>query len=136
MPNIINLVTMRTIKIIALFLGGVWLFSCNEMIDNYYRVKEEENYVSPYRGRWSGVYTGAHVNGTFKMEVARSGRVEIERYLDSVFQEKVSGYVLHHGGIYPIHSSSSGFTFYGSLLERKGTWKQYDKSGTCKTVIV
>jgi len=48
------------------------LFSCERIMDNYWKEQERKNYTSPYMGTWTGTYTGDE-RGTFTLEVSKSG---------------------------------------------------------------
>ena len=54
------------------------LFSCERMIDNYWKEQERKNYTSPYMGTWTGTYTGDE-RGTFTLEVSKSGYMKNEK---------------------------------------------------------
>lgn len=46
------------------------LFSCERMIDNYWKEQERKNYTSPYMGTWTGTYTGKEGLSLWKYQKA------------------------------------------------------------------
>lgn len=114
------------------YLTFVLLFSftsCNHIIDEIDRDREEENYTTPYMGKWQGSYTGDE-NGTLTLNVSKSGSIEVIRTSGS-FQETFYT-SLAGGGSGAISTSSgspSGFIIYGSLETKSGTWVKGNLKG-------
>lgn len=108
--------------------------SCSHIIDEIDRDREEENYTTPYMGKWQGSYTGDE-NGTLTMNVGKSGSVEVIRTSGS-FQETF--YTALAGGgsgaISTNSGSSSGFVIYGSLESKSGTWVKGNLKGSWSVV--
>lgn len=117
-----------------LFILLFSLTSCSHIIDEIDRDREEENYTTPYMGKWQGSYTGDE-NGTLTLNVNKSGSIEVIRTSGS-FQETF--YISLAGGgsgaISTNSGSSSGFIIYGSLETKSGTWIKGNLKGTWSVV--
>lgn len=115
-----KLITMiKTIKIFSVLSALIFLFSCDEIERN----REQDNYVTPYKGKWVGTYTGDQ-SGTLVLNVGEKGGVEGTR-TSMEFQENF--YTSMNGGgsgaLSTMSPSPSGFILYGSLETKSGTWK-------------
>ncbi|NML70308.1 hypothetical protein HHL23_10910 [Chryseobacterium sp. RP-3-3] len=108
----------------------LFLASCSEIIDNIDRQKEQENYVSPYMGKWIGTFTG-EVSGDLILNVSKSGSIEVTRIVNTNVEE-VYYTSLQGAGSAAISPSASpkGFVLTGSLETKSGTWKQQYWSGS------
>lgn len=108
----------------------LFLSSCSEIQDNLDRKREQENYVSPYMGKWTGTYTG-EISGTLILNVSKSGSIEVTRIVNSNVEE-VYYANLQSAGSAAISPSTSpkGFVLIGSLETKSGTWKQKYWSGS------
>lgn len=108
----------------------LFLSSCSEIEDNLDRKREQENYVSPYMGKWTGTYTG-EISGTLILNVSKNGSIEVTRIVDSNVEE-VYYANLQSAGSAAISPSTSpkGFVLTGSLETKSGTWKQKYWSGS------
>jgi len=110
---------IKTIKILSLLLTLGFLLSCDEIERN----REQDNYVTPYKGKWVGTYTGDQ-SGTLVLTVGEKGGVEGVK-TSMGFQETF--YTAMQGGgsgaLSVMSPSPSGFLLYGSLETRSGTWK-------------
>lgn len=49
---------MKTLRILSL-IALLSLVSCDRIIDNYWENREKENYVSPFRGVYTGTYSAS-----------------------------------------------------------------------------
>lgn len=124
MTNIIN------IKFSAIILSLFLLFSCTEIIDEHYKDVAQENYISPYMGKWVGSYTG-DTSGSLVLNVNKSGHMEITRMVNNNVQEVYYTDLLGGGsGSLNPSTSPTGFTLYGSLQTKSGTWKQQNWIGS------
>src|ERR1700750_2655689 len=61
------------------------LSSCRETEDH----NPDENYVSPYMGKWVGTYSG-ELNGTLILNVSKSGSMEVTRTVNNNVEEVYS----------------------------------------------
>ncbi|RNA60603.1 hypothetical protein D1631_00965 [Chryseobacterium nematophagum] len=52
------------------------MFSCSHVVDEMYLHDAQNNYVSPYQGKWMGSYIG-DTNGTIILNVSKSGNIEV-----------------------------------------------------------
>jgi len=100
--------------------------SCDQISDNYWEKKEQENHTSPFMGKWVGTYSGAQV-GTLTIEISKSGNI-----IGSLGRTEVdlASYVYDDGTLQPVMSNTLSFTLYGNLKDKKGTWKDKDQQGT------
>ena len=89
------------------------LFSCERIIDNYWKEQERKNYTSPY------------------MEVGKSGYMKrVTRTSGTFYEEQSMGCVLHDGTLQQVYSGDSKFMIQGSLRFGKGEWKKEGQRGT------
>lgn len=100
--------------------------SCDQISDNYWEKKEQENHTSPFMGKWVGTYSGAQV-GTLTIEVSKSGNITGSLGRTEV---DLASYVYDDGTLQPVMSNTLNFTLYGNLKDKKGTWKDKDQQGT------
>ena len=115
------------IKVSLLFCAFLTLSSCEQIMDNYWERKTEENYVSPYKGVYIGNYTGSD-RGTLRIEISKKDFVEVKRVSSmNNYTETLEG-----GMIGPsfnkVISRTSGFTILGNVTSNpqntySGTWK-------------
>ncbi|MCJ8498453.1 hypothetical protein MVI27_09285 [Chryseobacterium salipaludis] len=121
----------KLFKIYLLLLTGWALWSCDFLSSRFDLEKEkqaQENYQSPYMGKWTGTYTGDGA-GTLVFNVFKSGNVEVTRTAGGstdLFYVKVGD----GGAIYNTPSPNSGFILYGNLAQKTGTWKMGDWTGS------
>lgn len=110
---------IRKIKIFTLLITLISFTSCDEIERN----REEDKYVTPYKGKWVGNYTGDQ-SGTLVLNVGEKGGIEGTR-TSMEFQEIF--YTAMQGGgsgaLSTMSPSPSGFILYGSLETKSGTWK-------------
>ncbi len=98
------------------------LCSCQQIIDNYWERKEEENYTSPFKGKYIGSYNGDEI-GTLVLEVDKKGYVTVTRNtVIGVNETFVSGVIQDIGALQAV-KSQSGFTLLGNINAKTGTWK-------------
>lgn len=116
---------MKPKTLLPFFIMLISLTSCDRIIDNYYEQEAQENYTSPYMGKWVGNYTGQG-NGTLIISVAKSGSITGNYGPNN---DMVLGFVLDDGALTPVISETPIFTMYGSLNTKKGTWKNGDLTG-------
>lgn len=116
---------MKLKTLLPFFIMLISLASCDRIIDNYYEQQAQENYTSPYMGKWVGNYTGQG-NGTLIISVAKSGSITGNYGPNN---DMVLGFVLDDGALTPVISETPIFTMYGSLNTKKGTWKNGDLTG-------
>ncbi len=103
--------------------------SCDQILDNYWDRKAQEQYVSPYKGIYKGTYSGDEV-GTITIEVTKNGYTTLVKTskfgTDDSFS---SGKVMDDGSLYSVRLQS-GFTLLGNLNTKSGTWKMGEWNGT------
>ena len=116
------------IRFTLIILSILSLVSCQQMFDNYWERKEEENYVSPYKGVYKGNYSGDEV-GSLTIEVAQNGYISVTKVSQfSTENSFVSGMVRDDGALQSV-TLQSGFTLQGNLKTKSGTWKMGDWIG-------
>ena len=114
---------------LLLLLFSLTLFSCDQILDNYWDRKAEENYVSPFKGIYKGNYSGDEV-GTLTIEVAKNGYTSVTRIAAFGTEEtSFSGMVRDDGALQSV-MLRSGFTLLGNLNAKSGTWKMGDWNGS------
>ncbi|ACU08399.1 hypothetical protein FIC_01957 [Flavobacteriaceae bacterium 3519-10] len=114
---------------LLLLLFSLTLFSCDQILDNYWDRKAEENYVSPFKGIYKGNYSGDEV-GTLSIEVAKNGYTSVTRIAAFGTEESTfSGMVRDDGALQSV-KLESGFTLLGNLNAKSGTWKMGDWNGS------
>ncbi|MCW3162798.1 hypothetical protein [Chryseobacterium oryctis] len=118
---------VKNIKFLTLIVILISLISC---VQN----REEDNYVTPYKGTWTGNYSGDQI-GTLIMKVSEKGTVEVKR-TSMEFQETFYTSLLGggSGALSTMTPSASGFIVYGSLETKSGTWKMGALQGTWSVV--
>lgn len=119
---------MRTTLLLVFIL---LLSSCERIIEQNQFNNEQSNYTSPYQGTWYGTYSGSGVNSAFTLKVYKAGNVEVIGTSGNS-SETFYGQVLDNGSLNSVYSQSSGFTLYGNLNTKNGTWKQNDLAGNWK----
>ncbi|AZI33171.1 hypothetical protein [Kaistella carnis] len=117
---------MRIYKFIILF-ALFSLFSCQQIVDNYWERKAEENYSSPYKGVYIGTYSGSD-QGTLRIEISAKDFVEVKRMstLNAVNETFEGGMI--GASFNQVKSRTSGFTILGNVISSpqntySGTWK-------------
>lgn len=116
-----------TIKYFMILFSLLSVFSCQHVLDEIERDKNEENYTSPYMGKWSGSYSGDQ-SGTLILNVTKSGSIEGTKVSQGHQETFYSGLI--GSSINSTSTSSSGFILYGNLESKSGTWKMGSLSGT------
>lgn len=103
------------------------LFSCQQIVDNYWERKAEENYSSPYKGVYIGTYSGSD-QGTLRIEISAKDFVEVKRMstLNAVNETFEGGMI--GASFNQVKSRTSGFTILGNVISSpqntySGTWK-------------
>lgn len=102
------------------------LYSCQQIVDNGFDREQEANYTSPYMGKWVGTYQGQE-SGNITINVSKSGSIFGTYGQNS---ELAVSYVLDDGVLLPVNSEDIMFILYGSLINKKGTWKRGNLQGT------
>lgn len=115
------------IKYLLLIFPLLSVFSCEHVLDEMERNKNEKNYTSPYMGKWSGTYTGDE-SGTLVLNVKKGG--SIEGVKTSQGQQETFYSELIGSSINSMPISNSGFTLYGNLESKSGTWKMGNLNGS------
>ncbi|MBB4805216.1 hypothetical protein HNP38_000488 [Chryseobacterium defluvii] len=117
-----------------IILASFTLFSCDHIIDEIDREREEESYTTPYMGKWTGNFNGDQ-SGTLVLNVGKSGTIEGVRVSGS-FQETFYTSLLGggSGAINGITTSGSGFVLHGSLESKSGTWTIGNLNGTWSVI--
>ncbi|WP_147473894.1 hypothetical protein [Chryseobacterium nematophagum] len=107
------------------------MFSCSYIVDEMYLHDAQNNYISPYQGKWVGSYIG-DMNGTIILNVSKSGDIEVIRLVNGNIEETYFTSLLGggSGALNPSPSPISGFRLYGSLETKSGTWKQQNIGGS------
>lgn len=114
---------------VMLFMLAFTISSCDRILDDYWERKAEENYVSPFKGIYKGNYSGDEV-GTLTIEVAKNGYTSVTRITAFGTEETFfSGMVRDDGAIQSV-KLESGFTLFGNLIAKSGTWKMGDWNGS------
>jgi len=116
---------MKTKTILSLLILSCSFISCDQIIDNYYEQQAQENYTSPYMGKWVGTYTGQG-NGNLIISVAKSGSITGNYGPNN---EMILSSVLDDGSLIPVISETPLFVLSGSLIHKKGTWKNGNLTG-------
>ena len=73
---------IRKLYFLFLIIIPLSLLSCidaDEIVNNIDQHNAEENYTSPYMGKWVGTYSGDAINGTLILNVSKSGSIEVTR---------------------------------------------------------
>lgn len=117
---------MKLKTILSLLILSCTFTSCEQILDNYWEKKEQENHTSPFMGRWAGTYYGTEA-GTLVIEVSKSGNITGTLGMTEV---DLASYVYDDGTLQPVLSNTLTFTLYGNLRDKKGTWKNKDKQGS------
>ena len=117
----------RLLRLSVLMLAFT-MTSCDQILDNYWDRKAQEQYVSPYKGTYKGNYSGDEV-GTITIEVTKNGYTSLVKTskfgTDDSFS---SGKVMDDGSLYSVRLQS-GFTLLGNLNTKSGTWKMGEWNG-------
>lgn len=116
---------MKTKTILSLLTLSCAFISCDQITDNYYEHQAQENYTSPYMGKWVGSYTGQG-SGNITLSVSKSGNIT------GTYGQNNDGlvsYVYDDGTLQPVLSENYTFFLYGKLKDKKGTWKNGMLSG-------
>lgn len=121
------------IRIFFFLLAMVPMVSCEQIMDNYWDRKAEENYVSPYKGTYAGSFAG-NDSGSLKIEVSKSDNVTITKHSsisnsDEIYYDGLIGAAFNGSP-----SPATGFKLLGNLNSPNnsysGTWTQGSSSGT------
>ena len=81
--------------------------------------------MGTYVGELSGNATGALI-----INIKKSGSVEVTKTFSGNSETFLQGIVFEGGALEKVSSPSTGFTLYGNLNSKGGTWKQGSWSGS------
>lgn len=124
---------MRTFNHFLILFVTFTLNSCQQILDNYWERKEEENYTSPFKGKYVGSYNGDET-GMIVLEVDKMGYVTVTKNSSlGVNEIFISGVIQDTGGFQAV-KSQSGFTLLGNLNAKSGTWKMGDWKGNWSVI--
>ncbi|HAT3992651.1 hypothetical protein [Elizabethkingia anophelis] len=119
----------RNFKIIFTAFSFFMFVSCDSM-----REREAiKNYTSPYMGTYVGELSG-NVTGALIINIKKSGSVEVTKTFSGNSETFLQGIVFEGGALEKVSSSSTGFTLYGNLNSKGGTWKQGSWSGSWSVI--
>lgn len=118
----------KFLNIIFSFFFIFALFSCTEFWRDQENRIAEDNYISPYLGIWTGTYSGDE-SGNLTLNIKKDGRIEVTRKYNEIIDIFYTT-VYEGGSIYNSPSPNTGFTLYGNMEQKGGTWKQGSSTGT------
>jgi hypothetical protein len=109
----------------VIILASLMFLSCDSM-----REREAiKNYASPYMGTYVGELSG-NTAGALIINVKKSGSVEVTKTFSGNSETFLQGIVFEGGALEKVSSPSTGFTLYGNLNSKSGTWTQGSWSGS------
>ncbi|KUG10980.1 hypothetical protein BEI02_18610 [Elizabethkingia sp. HvH-WGS333] len=115
----------RNFKIIFTAFSLFMFLSCDSM-----REREAiKNYTSPYMGTYVGELSG-NVTGALIINIKKSGSVEVTKTFSGNSETFLQGIVFEGGALEKVSSPNTGFTLYGNLNSKGGTWMQGSWSGS------
>ncbi|TXF77200.1 hypothetical protein [Chryseobacterium sp.] len=121
------------IKNLFFLLALVPLISCEQVMDNYWDRKAEENYISPYKGTYLGSFAG-NDSGSLKIEVSKSDNVTITKHSSISNSDEMYYDGLIGASFNGSPSPATGFKLLGNLNSSNntysGNWTQGNASGT------
>ena len=79
-------------------------------------------------GIWTGTYSGDE-SGNLTLNIKKDGRIEVTRKYNEIIDIFYTT-VYEGGSIYNSPSPNTGFTLYGNMEQKGGTWKQGSSTGT------
>ena len=109
-----------------MIISLVSLQSCEDVIDQIYENKQEQNYVSPYQGNYTGTYTG-DVSGNLIINVSEKGTIEITRNTLNASETYLTGFI--NASFNTTNKAASGFMLIGNLNSKMGTWEMGSLKG-------
>lgn len=118
-----------------LLILSVSLMSCSEaltdeIINTIHENNAQENYTSPFMGKWVGTYSGDAISGTLILNVSKSGSIEVTRAENGAVAEVHYTSIQGASGALNPAPSPKGFVLYGSLQSKSGTWNFKHWSGS------
>ena len=104
------------------------LVSCSEILDRQREREQQENYVTPYKGKYIGTING-DMSGNLTLDISKGGTMEVKR--ETGGQQVMTYQSLLGGGSGVISSPTSftEFTLIGSFETKSGTWKMGAQQG-------
>lgn len=119
-------IKMKRISGILMIMSLLTLQSCEDVVDQIYENKQEQNFVSPYRGTYSGTYTG-DVSGNLTINVSEKGTIEIIRNTLNSSESYLTGFI--NASFNTTNRAPSGFMLIGNLNSKMGTWEMGSLKG-------
>ncbi|WP_265429095.1 hypothetical protein [Chryseobacterium sp. YIM B08800] len=115
-------------RILAVFtiISFVILQSCEDVVDQIYENKQEQNTVSPYQGNYTGTYTG-DVSRNLIINVSEKGTIEITRNTLNSSESYLTGFI--NASFNTTNRAPSGFILIGNLNSKMGTWEMGSLKG-------
>ena len=107
----------------------LFLVSCDYIWERQKEKQAQENYVSPFQGIWVGKYNGDE-KGDLTIKVAKNGSISFIRSSEhGITDDVTNGLVRDDSALQSVSSLQSGFTLFGNLQQKSGTWKMGDWKG-------
>ena len=103
------------------------LISCESVLDEIHKDEAEQNYVSPFRGKYIGNYSG-DLNGSLTVNVSDKGSVEVIR--STLNSQEVYYTGLINSSFNTTIKSATGFMLIGNLNSLNGTWEMGSSKGS------
>ncbi len=116
----------KTISVVLMIVSCMSLQSCEDVIDQIYENKQEQNAVSPYQGNYTGTYTG-DVSGNLIINVSEKGTIEITRNTLNASETYLTGFI--NASFNTTNRAPSGFMLIGNLNSKMGTWEMGSLKG-------
>lgn len=113
-------IRMKRISVLLMIISLLTFQSCEDVVDEIYKNKEEQNYVSPHRGKYTGTYTGDSA-GELIINVSEKGSVEITRTSLNSNESYYTGLI--NASFNTTNKAPSGFMLIGNLNSKMGTWE-------------
>jgi hypothetical protein len=119
-------IRMKRISVLLMIISLLTFQSCEDVVDEIYKNKEEQNYVSPHRGKYTGTYTGDSA-GELIINVSEKGSVEITRTSLNSNESYYTGLI--NASFNTTNKAPSGFMLIGNLNSKMGTWEMGSLKG-------
>ncbi len=115
-------------KILFLLIVATAFVSCDEIIRQNEIKQQQENYTNEFFGKYSGTFSGSS-SGTISFDVSKSGNVTVVKTNSGGTSETFYGFVNDYGAFQNTVSPAAGFTLFGNLQTKSGTWKEGSSTG-------
>ncbi len=112
---------------VAIFCSVFSFQSCDQIYEN----EKEKNSFSPFRGTYTGSYTGDS-EGTLVINVGDKGGVEVIRSIPGSSETYYTGLI--NSSFNTTNKAPSGFMLTGNLNAKKGTWEMGNSKGLWSVV--